>query len=400
MHGPDLTTIPDATALRPLAESAAPYDPAVTSRLLTVAGVQVPSFVYGTAWKELETERLTRLALEAGFRGIDTANQRRHYFERRRRWARPSGPPSPTGLATRRRALHPDQVHVDAAVRITASPTTPQADDATQVRQSLRELPRAPAASSGIDSTSCTGPSVRIGLSRVTTSEVWDAMERLHGARARPRLHRREQRGRCDQLEELYGERDRDAGRSSRTAASPGCGWDRDDPRVLPRARHRLPGLLAAHARTSRTQARPPSRRDCQDAWGGRRGRSFALRSGLAHRKPLTEATTDSAHMREDLGMYDFELLPLATCASSRRSSQGGAAARADTFPAPSSGIRDSSRQPAAHFTSRSIAARGPPGACESIRDPLPSGTSSPRSGCSPRARRDRRRFTTSGHRQ
>src|SRR5919106_6346039 len=41
----------------------------------------VPRFIYGTAWKENETERLTRLALEAGYRGIDTANQRRHYFE-------------------------------------------------------------------------------------------------------------------------------------------------------------------------------------------------------------------------------------------------------------------------------------------------------------------------------
>jgi diketogulonate reductase-like aldo/keto reductase len=38
-------------------------------------------FLYGTAWKEQETARLVRLALEAGFRGIDTANQRRHYFE-------------------------------------------------------------------------------------------------------------------------------------------------------------------------------------------------------------------------------------------------------------------------------------------------------------------------------
>jgi diketogulonate reductase-like aldo/keto reductase len=41
----------------------------------------VPSFLYGTAWKEERTEALTRLALEAGFRGIDTANQRKHYFE-------------------------------------------------------------------------------------------------------------------------------------------------------------------------------------------------------------------------------------------------------------------------------------------------------------------------------
>jgi diketogulonate reductase-like aldo/keto reductase len=40
-----------------------------------------PAFLYGTAWKEDETRRLVSLALEAGFRGIDTANQRKHYFE-------------------------------------------------------------------------------------------------------------------------------------------------------------------------------------------------------------------------------------------------------------------------------------------------------------------------------
>lgn len=44
-------------------------------------GVQVPRLLYGTAWKEGETKRLTQLALQAGFRGIDTANQRRHYVE-------------------------------------------------------------------------------------------------------------------------------------------------------------------------------------------------------------------------------------------------------------------------------------------------------------------------------
>ena len=40
-----------------------------------------PAFLYGTAWKEERTASLTELALRAGFRGIDTANQRRHYFE-------------------------------------------------------------------------------------------------------------------------------------------------------------------------------------------------------------------------------------------------------------------------------------------------------------------------------
>ena len=46
-----------------------------------IEGVRVPRFLYGTAWKEDETQRLTELALQQGFRGIDTANQRRHYHE-------------------------------------------------------------------------------------------------------------------------------------------------------------------------------------------------------------------------------------------------------------------------------------------------------------------------------
>jgi len=43
--------------------------------------VTIPAFLYGTAWKEDRTASLTERALRAGFRGIDTANQRRHYFE-------------------------------------------------------------------------------------------------------------------------------------------------------------------------------------------------------------------------------------------------------------------------------------------------------------------------------
>jgi diketogulonate reductase-like aldo/keto reductase len=41
----------------------------------------LPDFLYGTAWKEERTPALVELALRMGFRGIDTANQRRHYFE-------------------------------------------------------------------------------------------------------------------------------------------------------------------------------------------------------------------------------------------------------------------------------------------------------------------------------
>ena len=41
----------------------------------------LPDFIYGTAWKENRTAALTELAIRNGFRAIDTANQRKHYFE-------------------------------------------------------------------------------------------------------------------------------------------------------------------------------------------------------------------------------------------------------------------------------------------------------------------------------
>ncbi len=41
----------------------------------------VVDILYGTAWKQDETERLVRRAIEAGFRGIDTACQPKHYNE-------------------------------------------------------------------------------------------------------------------------------------------------------------------------------------------------------------------------------------------------------------------------------------------------------------------------------
>ena len=50
-------------------------------RTLAIAGVEVPRILYGTAWKENATQALTERALALGFRGIDTANQRRHYDE-------------------------------------------------------------------------------------------------------------------------------------------------------------------------------------------------------------------------------------------------------------------------------------------------------------------------------
>jgi diketogulonate reductase-like aldo/keto reductase len=52
-----------------------------TSKVLNKNGVKIPTLLYGTAWKEERTEELALEALRSGFIGIDTANQRKHYFE-------------------------------------------------------------------------------------------------------------------------------------------------------------------------------------------------------------------------------------------------------------------------------------------------------------------------------
>ncbi len=49
--------------------------------LTTSAGVKMPRIIYGTAWKKDRTADLVVQAIQAGFRGIDTAGQPKHYNE-------------------------------------------------------------------------------------------------------------------------------------------------------------------------------------------------------------------------------------------------------------------------------------------------------------------------------
>jgi diketogulonate reductase-like aldo/keto reductase len=49
--------------------------------LVSSQGVRCPRILYGTAWKKMRTQELVRLAIERGFRGIDTACQPKHYQE-------------------------------------------------------------------------------------------------------------------------------------------------------------------------------------------------------------------------------------------------------------------------------------------------------------------------------
>jgi diketogulonate reductase-like aldo/keto reductase len=49
--------------------------------ILSNSKVRVPRIIYGTAWKKAATRNLVSLAIQNGFRGIDTACQPKHYEE-------------------------------------------------------------------------------------------------------------------------------------------------------------------------------------------------------------------------------------------------------------------------------------------------------------------------------
>jgi diketogulonate reductase-like aldo/keto reductase len=49
--------------------------------IISSSNVRVPRIIYGTAWKKAATEQLVSLAIQKGFRGIDTACQPKHYDE-------------------------------------------------------------------------------------------------------------------------------------------------------------------------------------------------------------------------------------------------------------------------------------------------------------------------------
>jgi len=141
---------------------------------ISVQGVETPRWLYGTAWKEERTEGLVGGALAAGFRGIDTANQRRHYDE------------AGVGAALRaaiargdvtREALFLQTKFTYVEGQDSRLPYDPRADVATQVRQSfassLEHL-----GVDRIDSYLLHGPRTAAGLARSDVA-VWRVMEEL-----------------------------------------------------------------------------------------------------------------------------------------------------------------------------------------------------------------------------
>lgn len=259
----------------------------------------IPTFLYGTAWKEDETERLVRLAIQAGFRGIDTANQRRHYFE--------AGAGAAVAGAIRDGMVRREELFLQTKFTYQDSqdhrlPYDPNVDVATQVRQSfansLEHLQ-----TDTIDSYVLHGPARRHGLG-AEDHEAWHAMEELH-AGGKTRFLGISNVA-LDQLETLL-----ETARVKPMFVQNRCfainGWDHDVRALCRRNAIVYQGfsLLTANVaqlrnarfreivvRTGKTPAQIVFR--------------FAQQVGML---PLT-GTTDPAHMREDLAIDDFTLSP------------------------------------------------------------------------------------------
>lgn len=262
-------------------------------------GAPIPKLLYGTAWKEDRTLGLTTLALEAGFRGIDTANQRKHYFEvavgEAVQAAIDAGWVTRGGLFLQSKFTFKDgqdeRLPYDPAASITA-----------QVRQSFASSLEH-FGTDYLDSFVLHGPSSRGRLAPADV-EAWRAIEAL-ASEGRTRFIG-VSNFTLDQLRELL-----------KLAAVPPrflqnrCyatkGWDRDV-RLLCREHgvvYQGFSLLTAN----REELKQPAVQRLSE----RTGRSaaelvfrFALQIGML---PLT-GTSSAEHMRLDLGVLDFALEP------------------------------------------------------------------------------------------
>jgi diketogulonate reductase-like aldo/keto reductase len=269
----------------------------MNDRTVVFSGVHVPRFLYGTAWKEDTTERLTRSALEQGFRGIDTANQRRHYDEAA--VGRAVQAALASGLVTRNELFLQTKFTFRGGQdhRLPYDPAAPIAEQVLQsCASSLEHL-----GVESMDSYLLHGPSTRAGLSAHDWA-AWRAIEAVH-ERALARLIGISNFT-LEQLQLLCSQaRVRPSFVQNRCYAA--LGWDKHvrDFCAANGIVYQGFSLLTAnrevllHPEVTRI-ARHYGRTVSQIVF------RFALDVGMI---PLT-GTTNAEHMREDLGVFDFRL--------------------------------------------------------------------------------------------
>lgn len=254
-----------------------------------------PRIIYGTAWKELETERLVGLALRAGFRAIDTANQRRHYHE------------AGVGAALKSSGVKREDLFIqtkftDIGGQDNRLPYDPDAEVDTQVRQSfassLEHL-----GTTYVDSYVLHGPTTRRGLAE-RDRRTWRAMEEIAQSGKAKALGASNVA--FDQVEELWRfAKVRPAFVQNRCFAR--YGWD-GGVRAFCRANgivYQGFSLLTANPQVVLN----PEVGRIAEAHGKTPAQvvfAFAIAIGIL---PLT-GTTDEQHMKEDLEALSLELTP------------------------------------------------------------------------------------------
>jgi diketogulonate reductase-like aldo/keto reductase len=264
-----------------------------------IEDVRIPRFLYGTAWKEEQTQHLTRLALRQGFRGIDTANQRRHYHETAVGQAVAAAVAD--GLVTREELFMQTKFTFRRG-QDHRLPYDPEAPITTQVGQSF-ESSLQHLGAEVIDSYLLHGPTQRTGLAPADW-EAWRAMEAIHQS-GRTRLLG-VSNVTLDQLR-LLCKQARVRPRFVQNRCYAAQGWDRSV-REFCAANGLVYQGFSLLTANREVLARPELTQIAR-----RHGRSvtqvvfrFALDVGMV---PLT-GTTNADHMREDLEVFDFRLEP------------------------------------------------------------------------------------------
>jgi diketogulonate reductase-like aldo/keto reductase len=147
----------------------------MTDNVVAADDLQLPVLLYGTAWKEDATQSLVELALTQGFRGIDTANQRRHYHE--------AAVGQAIAVAIKRGLVKRNDLFLQTKFTFQRGqdhrlPYDPTAPIRTQVDQSFASSLEHLGVDC-LDSYLLHGPTQRIGLSP-DDWDAWQAMEVIH----------------------------------------------------------------------------------------------------------------------------------------------------------------------------------------------------------------------------
>jgi diketogulonate reductase-like aldo/keto reductase len=257
----------------------------------------MPLIMYGTAWKEDRTRALVLKAIATGFRAFDTANQRKHYVEEE------------VGAAVRTAIASGTVTRQDLFLQTKFTyqrgqdhrlPYDPNCDLTTQVRQSITSSLEHLGVTR-IDSYILHGPSRSNGLGEADW-ETWRAMEDavdegLVGVLGISNVS-------VDQLDALLGRaRIRPVFVQNRCLAT--AGWDAEvralchTQNIVYQGFSLLSGNRQVLLKPLVTEiARHHNKTVPQVVF------RFAIQLGML---PLT-GTTDGAHMRHDLDIFDFTL--------------------------------------------------------------------------------------------